>query len=399
MLNDFFQKYNKVSLLVAFIAVNNIIALTFSLGYPYYLIMFGAFLYCIKKEALNRINLLGIFFFCFCALTIIINNVPDLFNPWMRLSTFIMVTLLIGPFVKSGYLEDVRIEVYNIIQLMLQPIVLLSFITYFLHISFSRFWVGFAGITSHSMILAPICGVVFSWSLYQLFKPSCVDKYLRLYWIVLACICMLCVLLTASRMALIATIAELVVFILYKLRDNLSAFLKWTIIVVSVLSLTTSYWMPFTEALQVKNAGSIRDGGITSSRDSHWIQRISEFESSPVVGIGFGAISTDSKLGSNFDETSGKVETGSSWLSVLSMTGVVGFMIFVSFFIRAIRQLKIIALDDGLLSLVLLVQLIFWMVHMIAEGYILSAGGFLFFNVWLLLGTIDAYKERVFSNE
>ena len=27
---------------------------------------------------------------------------------------------------------------------------------------------------------------------------------------------------------------------------------------------------------------------------------------------------------------------------------------------------------------------------MMAEGYILAAGGFLFFNVWLLLGVIDA---------
>ena len=40
----------------------------------------------------------------------------------------------------------------------------------------------------------------------------------------------------------------------------------------------------------------------------------------------------------------------------------------------------------------LLSLLIFYLIHMCAEGYIFAAGSFAFFYFWLLLGTIQAYS-------
>lgn len=396
MLKRFLSRYDKVSLIVAFIAVNNVIAITFNLGMPYYLIMFAAFLYLIRSEAPVPTSNIGIIFLLCCVLSIVANDVPSFFNPWMRLATFIIMVLLIGPFVRSNTLDMMRINVFNLIQLLIQPIVFCSFGLYLVGIhAVGGGWVGFAGITTHTMILAPVCGIAFSQALYQIFKGNYSGKYARWYWIVLAVISFLSVLLTASRMTLIGSIGILLVFVIYKFRDDFATFLKWFVCIAIVIAATQSYWMPYTEPLQEKNAGSMRDGGMTSSRDVHWTQRISEFEQSPFVGVGFSAVDIDSEDGSNFDASSGRVESGSSWLSVLSMIGAFGFILLVSFFIRAIKEVKIISQHHEMLALLLMSQMVFWMLHMIAEGYILSAGGFLFFNVWLLLGTIDAYSKQI----
>lgn len=134
---------------------------------------------------------------------------------------------------------------------------------------------------------------------------------------------------------------------------------------------------------------SIEAGGLASSREIHWQTRIEEFKTSPFMGIGFASVSTTME-GSTFDITSGQVETGSSWLSVLSMMGIFGFVVFIVLFIKTLRVLYRLAEVDIRYIAYLTALLVFWMIHMMAEGYILGAGGFLFFNVWLLLGYIHA---------
>ena len=72
------------------------------------------------------------------------------------------------------------------------------------------------------------------------------------------------------------------------------------------------------------------------------------------------------------------------------MTGIFGFSAFMGLFVRAFGQLKKVGRNDLCHASYLSALLIFWCFHMMAEGYIFGAGGFLFFNVWLLLGCIDA---------
>ncbi len=50
-----------------------------------------------------------------------------------------------------------------------------------------------------------------------------------------------------------------------------------------------------------------------------------EFESSPLIGVGFDAIDLNlSSASGGYDKDSGMVESGSSWLIILSMTGLIG---------------------------------------------------------------------------
>ena len=157
--------------------------------------------------------------------------------------------------------------------------------------------------------------------------------------------------------------------------------------IIFLMSISVSFWSPYLANVQNKNNKSVDAGGITSSRDILWENRINEFNSSPLFGVGFSSISLDSN-GSSFDKNKGKVETGSSWLNILSMTGIVGFICFSIIWIRAMFLLYKQFMKNNRVATYLFALLIFGTRHMTAEGYIFAAGSILVFFVWLLLGCI-----------
>lgn len=397
MFKEIISKYHKISLFIAAVAVNNIIEITPGLALSYYFVMLLALIYCIRQDNMLTYSSAAIWLILACIASILFNDIPSFFSPWLRLVTFVILLLLIGPVVQSEYLNKIRVEVFFVIQYLLQPIVIISFIMYLLGIiTYSSHWVGYSGLTTHSMVLAPVCANVLAFSQYKLLYTDLSTKF-RYYYIGLSVISILCMLLAASRTVIIGSVIILIIFGYYRLRENVSMFLKIVFVLGLACYFTESYWSPYLDALEEKNEGSIRAGGITSSREVHWLQRINEFESSPLFGVGFGCVSTDADSGATYDESSGKIETGSSWLSILSMIGLFGVIPVVVIFIKAIKRAVNIISAHSETGILFLSLIIFWCVHMCAEGYIFSAGGFMFFNVWLVIGTINGFYSL--SNE
>ena len=370
------RKVNILGTFIAFIAVNNIIAFSFNLGAPYYVIMGGSLLFALLQSQVLSFDVPMLLLYLACALSIIGNPVPAFFQPWGRLTSFVMMTMLISPFIKSEFLYRFRVVTFKMVQWLLQPVVLGSLLVYFLGISFGRR--DWAGITTQSMLIAPVSANVK------------LKRNYRIYFVVLAIASFITLLLAASRTAIIAVVVSLLFYFYVVNRANFIKFFKYIFLLVIFLSATYSFWSPYLENVTRKNEGSMAAGGITSSREEHWDTRLSEFKSSPCIGIGFASVSIQSRDGATFDQNSGQVETGSSWLSVLSMTGIFGFSAFMGLFVRAFGQLKKVGRNDLCHASYLSALLIFWCFHMMAEGYIFGAGGFLFFSVWLLLGCIDA---------
>ena len=375
------RKVNILGAFIAFIAVNNIIAFSFNLGAPYYVIMGGSLLFALLQSKVLSFDVPML-------LSIIGNPVPAFFQPWGRLVSFIMMTMLISPFIKSEFLYRFRVVTFKVVQWLLQPVVWGSLLVYFLGISFGRR--DFAGITTQSMLIAPVSANVMITGIYFLTRGKKLKRNYRIYFVVLAIASFITLLLAASRTAIIAVVVSLLFYFYVVNRANFIKFFKYIFLLVIFLSATYSFWSPYLENVIRKNEGSMAAGGITSSREEHWDTRLSEFKSSPCIGIGFASVSIQSRDGATFDQNSGQVETGSSWLSVLSMTGIFGFSAFMGLFVRAFGQLKKVGRNDLCHASYLSALLIFWCFHMMAEGYIFGAGGFLFFNVWLLLGCIDA---------
>ena len=152
------------------------------------------------------------------------------------------------------------------------------------------------------------------------------------------------------------------------------------------------------ENLEKKNHGNLISLDL-SSRSNHWQQRWTEFKESPFIGIGFAAIDVSADSGNTFDSNSGQIETGSSWLSLLSMMGILGAFAMLVLMNNTFARLAGIKNKD--IKNLILSVLICLCLYMCGEGYIWSAGGFIFFITWLVFGGIEGYwlLEKELQNE
>jgi len=107
---------------------------------------------------------------------------------------------------------------------------------------------------------------------------------------------------------------------------------------------------------------------------------MAEFASSPIIGIGFQTVSL---TGSDSPNRRGNIEPGSSWLAVLSMTGIVGLCFVLIIFYRAWHVSKYVNNNNTILFQGLL---LFMSIHMLVEGYIYAGGSFLCMLLWLIIG-------------
>lgn len=381
-----------LSLLIAFIALNNIIAFSINLSTLYYAIMGVALFIALCQNSNFSINIGMSYLIIAAIISIVGNDIPAYFHPWARLATFILMTALLSPLIQTAFLHRLRIRVFQFVLWGMGPIVILSLLAFFAGISFGRR--DFAGITNQSMLIAPISANVIITSTYFLTKGPLPSRKIKYYHISLIISAFATLLLAASRTAIIGAAAGLLVYFYIMNRANLIKFLKKIAYLIFVLCITYPLWASYVENLNRKNESSMAEGSILSSREMHWQTRLHEFASSPLIGIGFASVSANSEEGSSLSMESGQVETGSSWLSLLSMTGILGFLAFLIVFINSLKSLFRIGRINIRFASCLSALMIFWAFHMIAEGYIHGAGGFLFFNIWLLIGCISAFTQN-----
>jgi hypothetical protein len=120
------------------------------------------------------------------------------------------------------------------------------------------------------------------------------------------------------------------------------------------------------------------------TREAHWEARWEEFLFSPLTGVGF-ASGWDGTAG--YNEESGAIETGSSYLSILSMTGLVGaaafFLLISKPTIGTLRNWRLLG-ERTQLEIAGVAG--FWAVHLGAEGYVYGVGSLLGLTFWLWLG-------------
>ena len=143
--------------------------------------------------------------------------------------------------------------------------------------------------------------------------------------------------------------------------------------------------------------GAMARKGNLNSRADMWEARLLEFKSSPLFGIGIGMGSGEAEKGGGKDENGDiRVEPGSCYLAVLSMTGGLGTIAFTSalglLLFGFIGSRHNVGLDKDVLNVVG----IYLAVHGVAEGWILGFGGPLCFLFWLWLGKVgDAALQPV----
>lgn len=136
----------------------------------------------------------------------------------------------------------------------------------------------------------------------------------------------------------------------------------------------------------VNFATALAHKGTGNSRSELWQSRIDDFKSNPFVGVGIGL-----GAGNGVTKDAGgsiRIEPGSSYLAVLSMTGILGALAFAGalgvLLVRFAMVRSPLSLEKDIFS----VLGVFLAVHGVAEGWVMSFGSPLCLIFWLWLGKV-----------
>ncbi len=383
---------NILALIVAITVLLQISIFNPKIGNTYYAILVVSFsvLMIFGKEW--KINFLMIWLAFAGFISIYFNDIPVFFRPYERFIAFLLVMGLIGPLLSSTTFQPYRQLLFKIINLLLVIMVVLSFIGIAAGLPSMVGRGGFAGLFNHSMMLGPMAAIAMLVNINWAYNTQKRKKYWM--YLSLAALAFLTCMAAGSRVALLAGIGG-GLFYFYKINQaKLSRFMRVIIVIIATGIFSFPFWESYTERLTGKIEFSEKQGDAFVTRTGLWQMRIKEFNSSPAIGVGFAAV--DTSITNKFDKTEGRVEPGSSWLAVLSMTGLFGFIpliLITTGYMKFVFKDKInptnSAFLGGLLSL--------FIVHMIAEGYVLSAGSGLFFYFWLLMGMMEQTKNTNYN--
>lgn len=363
--------------------------LEINLGNFYYLSVFGVFIVLLLFGKDIKFNLWLMLFLLIAFLSITFNQIPLFFRPYERFVIFVLVVGLIGPMVSSSAFNSYRRNLWDMLNLVILAMVILSFlgITFGLSSMYGRG--GYAGFFNHSMMLGPMSALAVLVAMGKIHGSN--YKIQKVVFILLASISFITCVAAGSRSALLGCIGG-VVFFSYKIYEGrIIIFLRVILVILSLGLLSFPLWEKYTARLTEKMVYGSDQGDLLVTRAALWQSRFEEFKSSPLIGVGFASIDTKSSQG--FNKIDGKIEPGSSWLAILSMTGLLGF---ISIFAILIQNFAFVISNggDSINKGILGAMLVFFVLHMTAEGYALSAGSGLFFYFWLIMGNIQSFKSH-----
>ena len=354
-------------------------------GLPYWCSSLIFVAYCLYIIIIVRrtisINKLELFFLICLALCTLLSSPNSVFHSWERLGIFSILILFSTSVLESEYNRELRRKSLKMVLCISITISIASFFCYFLNINlfedsysgeyfsdYNDFIGHFSGIAKHSMVLGPLSGIS---TIYLFIKYLETKSRKSLIFMIL---CIGSLFFAASRGAILATLFGISIYFLKYIRNGK----KKNIILAFIIGvLLFPIYQPYLNAALNKhdNKGNF---GVYDSRTQKIDARIYEFTESPIYGVGFCAIDPDGK--DEYNVLTGSIEPGSSWLAVLSMSGMIGFLYFLIIIGKAIYQAN--KKKDNLLISILA----FFSIHMLVEGYVFSAGNALSFLFWLSIG-------------
>ncbi|MDD2539599.1 MAG: O-antigen ligase family protein [Desulfuromonadaceae bacterium] len=257
------------------------------------------------------------------------------------------------------------------------------------------YWRGsFTGVTTYSMLLAPMAAIsVLICANYAITRRS-------LLFACLSIASLFPCLLAGSRAALLALAVAFIVLIGILSYRKSSASI---IVLMAMLLLAGFTVFEFSDDLSIDNntyTNTIIQKGLTNTREKLWKARWQEFNENVFVGVGIGMGKGEEEAGVQKDASGNiNVEPGSSYLALLSMTGILGsfgFLLVIVALLRIVFFLGSTSFQDIYLTEAFVV-LIFLLINMVAEGWILAVGSPFCLLFWLNLGRIwDLAKQKAY---
>lgn len=242
----------------------------------------------------------------------------------------------------------------------------------------------FSGYCDQPMWLAAAAAVSTIFCAYLVFEQKKKKRMQQYFYIVLLLCSIYVTMISGSRSAFLAAMGAMCI-VLYLLVKNKVRLIKYVISAAAVAIVLSPIFLNRKTfgAMLAKQEHQEEVGG--TSRDGLWSDRMAEFKSSPLIGVGFGA------HGVGEDKEVSRVETGGGWISILAQTGIIGLILAISIIFKAFTPIKKIRKDNSMM--VIYAAYFFFIVHSIVEGYMFQGGWYLCLIFWMVIGLLIENKQ------
>lgn len=242
----------------------------------------------------------------------------------------------------------------------------------------------FSGFCDQPMWLAAAAAVSTIYCAYLVFVQTEKKRLQQYLYIVLLLCSVYVTMISGSRSAFLAAMGATGV-VLYLLVKNKGRLIKYVVSATAVILVLSPIFLDRRTfgAMMAKQEYQEEVG--STSRDGVWSDRMAEFKSSPLIGVGFGA------HGVGEDKEVSTVETGGGWISILAQTGILGLVLAISIIFKAFTPIRKIRQDNSMM--VIYAAYFFFIVHSIVEGYMFQGGWYLCLIFWMVIGLLIENKQ------
>lgn len=380
-------KYNFFELIISFCILSNL----FPFFMPKFLYYIGLALLGLKMTRMgveqNKNSFLFVLFILLIVASSVVNMMLDL-----RLVLFSFILILTCPIYTSLKWHLYKKEIIKNLFVGFIGVVLINLYAKIIGFNLRAMmqqWENltdkqFSGFCNQPMWLAAAAAVSTIYCAYLVFVQTEKTRLQQYLYIVLLLCSIYVTMISGSRSAFLAAMGAtcIVLYLLVKNKVRLIKYIVSAIVVAVVLSPIFLDRKTFG-AMMAKQEYQKEVG--ETSRDKIWSDRMAEFKSSPLIGVGFGAHG----VGDNKEVST--VETGGGWISILAQTGIIGLVLAMCIIFKAFTPIRKIRQDNSMM--VIYAAYFFFIVHSIVEGYMFQGGWYLCFIFWLVIGLLIENKQ------
>ena len=357
------------------------------------IVLYSLYWVLLKDNELKSTNYLCLSIFIIAFISILVNfkDIEPVFRPGERIIMLLIVMLAFSPIInnKTTFLYKKKIFIYFTIGLIVMAVA--SAILAFTGFGYVKGIL--LGLSNWPNSLGYALGISIIATLVNLNKSKWIIKILCVLVIGLSIIT---IPKTGTRTTWYSMPVIIFLFIYFNSISIISIIKKTVIITVSF----TLFFIAVTPDLSIIEAKNeiARERG-ENSREQLFNTRIKEFKTAPIFGIGtFRCLTQYQKVNAN-----GNVEGGNSFLTSLSMNGIVGLVVLLLFYIGTIygfckyiwkKRKQELSKFEQYLCLVL----VFNFIYMLQAGALLNPGFYITGFNWLSLSMAYMYPRYIDNN-
>ena len=344
------------------------------------IVLYSLYWVLLKDNELKSTNYLCLSIFIIAFISILVNfkDIEPVFRPGERIIMLLIVMLAFSPIInsKTTFLYRKKTFLYFTVGLIIMAVAsaILAF-TGFGYVNGILL-----GLSDWPNSLGYALGISIITMLIGLKSSNWIIKICCLVGIGL---CIVTIPETGTRTSWYSLPVIFLIYIFFNSESIKTMLAKFLLMSVALI-LFFALFKPDLSIIEAKNELARKRG--EHSREKLFEARFEEFKSSPIIGIGtFRCLTQYQKVDAN-----GHVESGNSFLMFLSMNGIIGFVVFICFYIHTmsgfikyiyIKRKSELSTFEQYISLVL----VFNFIYMLQAGTLLNPGFYLTGFNWLSL--------------